>query len=81
MRADRSGRAAKRCSPPLHTVDGRQPQTAATMHAALAAGGGTWSVQTIYKTMRRMANDGILASQRGRFELVDQPPESGWIRT
>jgi hypothetical protein len=43
------------------------------MHAALAADGGTWSVQTIYKTMRRMASDGILASQRGRFVLMDPP--------
>lgn len=48
----------------------RRPRTAAEMHITLKAGGAMWSAQTIYKTMRRMRNDGILDWQDGHFQLT-----------
>lgn len=50
--------------------------SAAEVHAMLAATGGTWSVQTVYKTMRRMVCDDLLSWRGGLFRLMEPTPLS-----
>ena len=40
------------------------------MHTALCANGAEWSKPTVYKTLRRMTIDGVLARNAGCFGLI-----------
>ena len=51
----------------MSTNGRRGPWTPTDIHAAVAAAGTTWSRQTIYKAMYRMAKDGILTREGNRF--------------
>jgi Fe2+ or Zn2+ uptake regulation protein len=52
-------------------ADGRHDLwTTTKVHAAIAATGTTWSKQTVYKTLHRMVNDGILVQGDSGFVLA-----------
>lgn len=52
-------------------ADGRHDLwTTTKVHAAIAAIGTTWSKQTVYKTLHRMVNDGILVQGDNGFVLA-----------
>jgi len=53
----------------MSTNGQRVPWTPTDIHAAVAAAGTTWSRQTIYKAMYRMAKDGVLTREGNGFVL------------
>jgi hypothetical protein len=51
-----------------------EPMTRNDVHALLQANHAVHSADTVYKALRRMADDGLLAWAEGTFRLSRAPP-------
>jgi hypothetical protein len=51
-----------------------EPMTCNDVHALLQANDAVHSGDTVYKALRRMADDGILTWAEGTFRLIRAPP-------
>jgi len=51
-----------------------EPMTCNNVHALLRANDAVHSGDTVYKALRRMADDGLLTRAEGTFRLIRAPP-------